>query len=61
MNKLLNSIQNLLPTALLVLGAIAVSMGVGMIFCPAGVITAGMLAVAGGTLMMMGQEDKRNE
>lgn len=61
MRKLPEYVNKYLPTALIALGAIAVSVGVGMICRPAGVITAGVLAVVGGVLMMMGQEDKRNE
>lgn len=55
MEKLRKFVNDMLPAGLLVLGAIAVSVGVGMICRPAGVITAGVLAVAGGVLMMMGR------
>lgn len=44
----------MLPTMLLVLGAVAVSCGVAMIYLPAGVITAGVLAVIGGVLLIRG-------
>lgn len=47
----------LLPTLLIVLGAAAVSWGVAMIYVPAGVICAGILAVTGGVLMIRGGED----
>lgn len=54
MNKLLNHLSNLLPTGLLVLGAIAISGGIGMIYLPAGIIAAGVLAVCGGALLIWG-------
>ncbi len=55
MKKLLEYVNKILPTVLLALGAIAVSVGVGMICRPAGVITAGVLCATGGVLMMMGR------
>lgn len=54
MKKLLKVMGNLLPTGLLVLGAVAVSGGVCMIYVPAGVICAGVLAMAGGVLLIKG-------
>lgn len=44
----------MIPTILLVLGAIAVSCGVAMIYLPAGVIAAGVLAIIGGVLLIRG-------
>lgn len=61
MKKRLNSVNNALPTGLLVLGAAAVSAGIGMIWLPVGVIAAGGMAIAGGVLMMMGRGVKTNE
>ena len=61
MRKVAEQCKRCLPTVLMALGAIAVSVGVGMICRPAGVITAGVLAVVGGVLMMMGQEERHNE
>ncbi len=43
-----------LPTSLLALGAVAVSMGVGMIYRPAGIIVAGVLMMLSGVLMIKG-------
>ena len=60
MRKLPEYVNRYLSTVLIVLGAVAVSMGVGMICRPAGVITAGVLAVAVGVLMMMGKDVTEN-
>lgn len=60
MRKLPEYVNRYLPTVLIALGAVAVSMGVGMICRPAGVITAGVLAVAVGVLMMMGKDVTEN-
>lgn len=54
MKVLLNTLGNLLPTGLLVLGAVAISCGIAMIYVPAGVISAGALAVVGGVLLIKG-------
>ncbi|MDO5765012.1 MAG: hypothetical protein Q4P84_04865 [Elusimicrobiales bacterium] len=43
-----------LPTSLLALGAVAVSVGVGMIYIPAGTIAAGVLMMLAGVLMIKG-------
>ena len=45
-----------LIVALLLLGAAAISVGVAMIFLPAGIIVAGMLAMAAGVVMTRGDE-----
>lgn len=45
----------LLATALLVLGAAAVSIGAGLIFPPAGFIAGGLLAIAAGVLTALGE------
>lgn len=44
----------MLPTILLVFGAVAVSGGVAMIYLPAGVIVAGALAIICGVLLIRG-------
>lgn len=44
----------MLPTILLVFGAVAVSGGVAMIYLPAGVIAAGALAIICGVLLIRG-------
>lgn len=61
MKKLLEFANDALPTGLLVLGAAAVSAGIGMIWLPMGVIVAGGMAIAGGVLMMMGRGVKADE
>lgn len=55
--KFLKKLFDLLPTALVVLGSAAVSYGVALIYLPAGIISAGMLAVIGGVLMMLGGDE----
>lgn len=50
-------LRTLLPTGLLLLGAATVSYGVGVIYPPAGIITAGLLAMTGGVLMIKGGGD----
>ena len=54
MKKLLKILSAMLPTILLLLGAVAVSCGIAMIYLPAGVITAGALAIVGGVLLIRG-------
>lgn len=54
MKKLLNQINDGLPTVLLVLGAAAVSFGVAMVCMPAGVITGGCFSMAAGWLLIKG-------
>lgn len=54
MKRILKTMGNMLPTGLLVLGAVAVSCGVGLIYLPAGVIAAGALAIIGGVLLIRG-------
>lgn len=54
MRNLLKCLSAMLPTILLVLGAAAVACGVAMIYLPAGVITAGALAIVSGVLLIRG-------
>ena len=58
MEKLLKTLSAKLPTLLLVLGAVAVSCGIAMIYLPAGVIAAGTLAIVGGVLLIRGEGDE---
>ena len=57
MKRLLKSLGNLLPTGLLVLGAVAVSGGIALIYVPAGIIAAGIMAIVGGVLLIQGGGD----
>ncbi len=57
MKRLLKTASDMLPTGLLVLGAVAVSCGIGLIYFPAGVIAAGALAIIGGVLLIRGGDD----
>ena len=47
-------INALLPTILLVLGAISVSCGIGLIYLPAGIIASGAAMMALGVLLIKG-------
>ena len=57
MKRLLKSLGNLLPTGLLVLGAVAVSGGIALLYVPAGIIAAGIMAIVGGVLLIQGGGD----
>ncbi len=48
------ALNAMLPTILLVFGAVAVSGGVAMIYLPAGVISVGVLAIICGVLLIRG-------
>ena len=52
--RVAHGLLSLIPTLLIVLGAAAVSYGVAMIYLPAGIICAGILAATGGVLMVRG-------
>lgn len=47
-------IDALFPTILLVLGAISVSCGIGLIYLPAGIIASGAAMMALGVLLIKG-------
>ena len=51
------TISALLPTGLLVLGAVTVSCGIGLIYPPAGIIAAGGLMMALGVLLIRGGDN----
>lgn len=55
--SVMKSVSDLLPTGLLVLGAVAVSGGIGLIYRPAGIISAGLLAMIAGVLLIRGGGD----
>lgn len=59
MKRSLKIVGDMLPTSLLVLGAVAVSCGIGMIYLPAGIIAAGALSIIGGVLLIRGGGDDR--
>ena len=58
MKKLLKTLAKgigaLIPTMLLILGALAVSFGVAMIYRPAGLIALGVFLLGFGALMILG-------
>ena len=51
-----NIIYSILPMLLVVVGILAVSVGVSMIYLPAGIIFAGAAATASGVLIMRGDD-----
>lgn len=55
--RLLKRVGDMLPTGLLVLGAVAVSCGIGMIYLPVGIVAAGALSIIGGVLLIRGGGD----
>lgn len=58
MKRLLKTVGDMLPTGLLMLGAVAVSFGIGLIYFPAGIIAAGALSIIGGVLLIRGGGDE---
>ena len=59
MKKIVIGLARNLAELTLLGGAIAIAVGAGMIFLPAGLIAGGVLAIAGAVLSMWG-EDSRN-
>lgn len=58
MKEIANCLMTHLAEMVFVAGAAAISVGVGMIFFPAGLITGGALAVAGAVISMIGGDGK---
>lgn len=54
--KLLQALGAAMPILLFIFGAAAISFGAAMIYPPAGAITAGVLAIICGVLMIKGGE-----
>ncbi len=57
MKWILKAMGDMLPTGLLVLGAVSISCGIGLIYLPAGMIAAGVLSILGGVLLIRGGGD----
>lgn len=57
MKKLRKALVKYAPDVVLIAGAAAVAVGAGMIYLPAGVITGGVLAIAGVVLNTLGGGD----
>ncbi len=57
MRRLLEALAASVPTVLVILGAAAVAVGVGMIYLPAGVIAGGLLTAAAGVVLIRGGGD----
>lgn len=47
----------IVPTVLVLIGAVAAAVGVGMIYLPAGVITGGVLTAVCGVVLILGGGD----
>lgn len=58
MKKLVKGLATHLDELVLLGGAAAVSVGFGMIYLPAGLITGGVLSIAGAVLSMWGGNEK---
>lgn len=52
---MIKTITDWVPDALMVLGAGAVSFGVGLIHVPSGIVIAGLFALGGGILLSRGR------
>lgn len=59
MKQLVKSLAAYWADLILVGGAVAVAVGAGMIYLPAGLIVGGGLAVAGAALSIMGEDDDK--
>ena len=57
MRKLIKTLAQYAIDLVLVAGAAAVAVGAGMIYLPAGLITGGVLAIAGAVLSNLGGGD----
>ena len=58
MNRFLKAsrkaLEAIMPTALVLIGAVAIAVGVGMIYIPAGVIAGGALEAVCGIVLILG-------
>lgn len=57
MKRLCAALRRCAADILLILGAAAVAVGAGMIYLPAGLISGGVLAIAGAVLESIGGDD----
>ena len=57
MKQLLKKLDDVLPSALLILGGIVASAGIGLIYVPAGIIAAGAMIMSLGVLLIRGGGD----
>ena len=57
MKQLLKKLDDVLPAALLILGGIVASAGIGLIYVPAGIIAAGAMIMSLGVLLIRGGGD----
>ncbi len=57
MKRLWEALAAAAPTVLVVLGAAAMAVGIGMIYLPAGVIAGGALSVLAGVVLIRGGGD----
>ena len=57
MKQLLKKLDDVLPSALLILGGIVASAGIGLIYVPAGIIAAGAMMMGLGVLLIRGGGD----
>lgn len=57
LRKLAKALGTAMPTVLVLLGAAAVAVGVGMIYLPAGVIAGGVLSALAGYVLIRGGGD----
>ena len=59
MKRFAKSLARNASVLILLAGAAAASVGAGLIYRPAGLITGGVLAMAGAVVSLLGEEDDR--
>lgn len=59
MKRFAKSLARNASVLILLAGAAAASVGAGLIYLPAGLITGGVLAMAGAVVSLLGEEDDR--
>ena len=59
MKRFANSLARNASVLILLAGGAAASVGAGLIYLPAGLITGGVLAMAGAVVSLLGEEDDR--
>jgi len=59
MKRIANCVMSHLAEIVMLVGAAAVSVGVGMMYLPAGLIAGGALAIAGAVMSLYGAGDEK--
>lgn len=59
MKRMANCLMSHLAEIVMLAGSVAVSVGIGMIYIPAGVIAGGALAIAGAVMSLYGAGEEK--